>query len=670
MKILKALLGLLLTLALALGAMGVFADYNDDDGNGYLYLNSGYLTEGQVNIVRRARQMIEISWSPIYDRYQWGAAGLFKAGTTYTGLPYGQAVNAAYIGFDATLSDFVEATEDSGSLFYTKYSSYNKIAPYYSTDCSGFVSYCWGLEERKTTRELPQVAELVPDQSVNGLEVGDCLDDISTHVLLVTGVVHGTSGQVIAVETMEQTPVIARRMVYGQGGNQSLEYFISRYLNRGYRIYRYTERDSVQYYHDCAVPIDEDYCPNCRERAPYAATVTGTGYKTVSLGHDSGAVIYYTTDGSTPDLDSSVYDGPLTFTESTMLKAIAWTGEFDSSRVLSYYISVEACSAPVYTVKSGMSDGMALSYGSTVALSSGTYGAKIYYTTDGSEPSAGSLLYTAPISISGDTVIRAVAVADGYRDSESVSFSFTVKSFSGFTDVLPGAWYCNAVDYVYAMGLFKGTSTDKFTPDGAMTRGMFVTVLGRMAGVSADCSGEIGVVTGDDVNVRSGPGTENAKLTTAGMYDTVEILGIEDGWYQVELNGVTGYISSDYVTAYDGAFADIDMGAYYSPYVQWAYLMGISKGTGNGAFSPDAKISRQDMAVLLYNYSKAVGASLDSVNTGVSFTDDGSIASGAKDAVYALQQAGVINGMGDGSFVPGGSATRAQVAQIFMNYIM
>lgn len=665
MKHLKTIITMLLIAALLL-PMGTVTLAADEDTMGYLYLRSGQLSEGQINIVRRARQMVEIEWTPVYNLSAWGREETFWAGTTYTGVPYGQPVHASYVGYSSTLTQFINACDNSRSRMYTEYSTFNKIAPFFSTDCSAFVSYCWDLKIRKTTRNMSDEAYLVEDQSLNALEVGDCLDDVDNHVILVTGVVRNDAGEVTMVETMESTPPLCCRRIYG-GSTRGLDVLVDNYLNAGYKIYRYPDRDSVTYTHDCAVPIDGDYCANCHDKAPRAVITAGAGCKTVELKADAGAVIHYTTDGSTPTLNSPVYSSALRFDEPVMLRAIAWTGNFSSARSLSCNIYIDKCSEPVYSI-AGMSKGTAVSYGSKVSLSSDTYGAKIYYTTDGSDPLAGQL-YTAPITINADTRIRAIAMADGYSDSDAVDFSFTLRNFSSFTDVPAGAWYAGAVEYAYSMGLFGGTSKNTFSPDLDMTRGMFVTVLGRMAGVTSETGCEFGLVTGENTGLFSGMDSSSELLAVPGKGSMVSILGSENGWYRVSWNGKSGYIYGGNLKVYARAFSDVDTGAYYSPYVQWAYLTGITAGTGTGSFSPNAPISRQDLAMMLYNYASVTGKSLSEVNAGIRFTDDASILQTYRDAVYALGRAGIINGMGDGSFSPNGSATRAQVAQVIMNFV-
>ena len=77
-------------------------------------------------------------------------------------------------------------------------------------------------------------------------------------------------------------------------------------------------------------------------------------------------------------------------------------------------------------------------------------------------------------------------------------------------------------------------------------------------------------------------------------------------------------------------------------------------------FSPDAKITRQDMAVMLYSYTQRFQVHLQQQQPVKPFTDAGSIAAYAQIAVQTLQRAGVISGMPDGSFQPYGTATREQ----------
>ena len=173
-----------------------------------------------------------------------------------------------------------------------------------------------------------------------------------------------------------------------------------------------------------------------------------------------------------------------------------------------------------------------------------------------------------------------------------------------FADVNSGAWYYTAVDYAVSEKLFNGTSATTFAPNAAMTRGMFVTVLGNKAGL-----------------------------------DTKE------------------YPSS--------SFSDVKAGTWYAPYVEWAAQNGIVTGTGNGRFSPEQSVTREQMAVILYNYAKFTDCDLTTRAGLLEQFPDGDRVSGY--AKYAMEWAvthKIISGSG-GRLDPRGTATRAQVAQIF-----
>jgi hypothetical protein len=198
---------------------------------------------------------------------------------------------------------------------------------------------------------------------------------------------------------------------------------------------------------------------------------------------------------------------------------------------------------------------------------------------------------------------------------------------------------------------------------------MFVTVLGRYAGVTSGLSAGTGVVWGSYVNVRASSSIESQILAVVpDKYELVQVLGKLGDWYNIRRGSVVGYIRQDLIRVYDGAFPDVPGGEYYRPYVEWSYLCGISAGTSPSAFSPDSDITREQMCVMFYNYARLMGKSLPNGEKTV-FPDDSEISSGAKDAVYALQAAGVISGKDGGVFDPLGGATRAEVAQIYMNFV-
>ena len=169
-----------------------------------------------------------------------------------------------------------------------------------------------------------------------------------------------------------------------------------------------------------------------------------------------------------------------------------------------------------------------------------------------------------------------------------------------FTDTV-NHWAKPDIDFVASRGLLTGTGETTFTPDGTITRGMFVTALGRLAGVDP-----------------------------------------------------TAYTSS--------RFTDVAADAYYAPYVEWAASKGIVNGTGEKTFSPDSTITREQMAAIMQRYADKLGCTLPVAREADIFADEGQITSGMKNAVQAIQQAGIMNGKGGHHFGPKDTATRAEAA--------
>ncbi len=171
-----------------------------------------------------------------------------------------------------------------------------------------------------------------------------------------------------------------------------------------------------------------------------------------------------------------------------------------------------------------------------------------------------------------------------------------------FTDVPADRWSYPYIKQLYDAGVVSGTSATTFEPTANVTRAQFVTMIAGLAGAD-----------------------------------------------------VSGYAS--------GPFDDVQAGSWYAPYVNWAAASGIVSGTSATTFEPAAEISRQDMAVMLYNYAQQAGVQLEQT-TVTPFTDEGSIAAYALPAVQALHSAGVISGMPDGSFQPQATTTREQACVV------
>lgn len=114
-------------------------------------------------------------------------------------------------------------------------------------------------------------------------------------------------------------------------------------------------------------------------------------------------------------------------------------------------------------------------------------------------------------------------------------------------------------------------------------------------------------------------------------------------------------------------FSDVKVEDFFSPYTEWAAKCGIVSGTGNGRFSPNGRITREQMAAILYRYAKFIGAGDIQNGTEIlKFPDTGDVADYAKEAMTWAVDKEILNGS-NGRLNPKGTATRAQVAQVFLN---
>ena len=138
---------------------------------------------------------------------------------------------------------------------------------------------------------------------------------------------------------------------------------------------------------------------------------------------DANAKIYYTLDGSEPTAaNGTLYILPISVDEIVTVKAIAVReGSVTSPVATAAYVFALTAKAPVFSVKTGK-----YSAAQTVALTSETEGAKIYFTTDGTDPTEQSTCYTAPITVSETCTVKAIAVADGMKVSDIASAVYMI----------------------------------------------------------------------------------------------------------------------------------------------------------------------------------------------------------------------------------------------------
>lgn len=173
-----------------------------------------------------------------------------------------------------------------------------------------------------------------------------------------------------------------------------------------------------------------------------------------------------------------------------------------------------------------------------------------------------------------------------------------------FTDVNSNSWYFNAVEFVYNKGIMQGVSSTKFSPNGTVTRGMLVTMLWRMAG-------------------------------------------------------------EPYVGG--GSFDDVASGSYYATAVAWAAKNGIVDGYNSTRFGPNDAVTREQIATMLYRYAKWLGYSTSGSSL-AGYSDASSVSSWAKDAMGWAVKNSVVTGATATKLNPTSSATRAETAQMFMNF--
>ena len=109
-------------------------------------------------------------------------------------------------------------------------------------------------------------------------------------------------------------------------------------------------------------------------------------------------------------------------------------------------------------------------------------------------------------------------------------------------------------------------------------------------------------------------------------------------------------------------------GSWYIDAVAWAAANGVVNGTGNNRFDPNGKITREQMAAILFRYAQKKGIDTSKRGDLSNFPDANKISAYAKEAVCWAVGEGIIKGS-DGKILPQGNATRAQVATILMRYI-
>ena len=220
------------------------------------------------------------------------------------------------------------------------------------------------------------------------------------------------------------------------------------------------------------------------------AAGTYTTVQTVSITDSStNAAIYYTTDGSTPTSASTSYSGPITVGITETLNAIATGNGFSSSPVATalYTINLPTAAIPTFSIAPGT-----YTTPQTVAIADATAGAAIYYTTDGSTPSATSTLYAKPITVGVSETLNAVAIVANYNNSAIASATYTINLPAAATPTFSvSAGTYASIQTVSISDATTGSSI-YYTIDGS------TPVIG--AGTTASYSGPITVAVSTTIN--------------------------------------------------------------------------------------------------------------------------------------------------------------------------
>ena len=220
-----------------------------------------------------------------------------------------------------------------------------------------------------------------------------------------------------------------------------------------------------------------------------------------------------------------------------------------------------------------------------------TSGGKDVEVTDNGD---GTYTFTMP---SGDVKIEVTFAEDPDWEEEPAM---------PFTDVNESDWFYDVVLYAYDNGLMTGVSATEFAPNQTTTRGMIVSMLARLEGVTS---------------------------------------------------------------AEDAGFADVAANDWYATAVNWAASVGVVNGYEDNTFRPNAPITREQMAAILYNYADYKGYDVSARADLSDYADAASISSWAEDVLAWANAEGLINGMTATTIDPQGATTRAQTAAMFERFL-
>lgn len=232
----------------------------------------------------------------------------------------------------------------------------------------------------------------------------------------------------------------------------------------------------------------------------------------------------------------------------------------------------------------------------------------VYITVD---PDVGYRLYNLTVTRPSGNTVKVEHVRDNvYRFSMpgvrvTVDAEF-IRTVTPFTDVRLADWFYEYVSFAYRYGLMEGINSYQFAPDATATRAMVVQILYRMSGEPA--------------------------------------------------------------VSYGSSFTDVASNAWYADAIAWAARNNIVNGTGAATFDPNAPVTREQFATMLYRYARYRGFNTSLTANILSYYDVNQVSEYAFEALQWACAEGIVNGTSTGYLTPQGNATRAQLAAMLMRF--
>lgn len=232
----------------------------------------------------------------------------------------------------------------------------------------------------------------------------------------------------------------------------------------------------------------------------------------------------------------------------------------------------------------------------------------VYITVD---PDVGYRLYNLTVTRPSGNTVRVEHVRDNvYRFSMpgvrvTVDAEF-IRTVTPFTDVRLADWFYEYVSFAYRYGLMEGINSYQFAPDATATRAMVVQILYRMSGEPA--------------------------------------------------------------VSYGSGFTDVASNAWYADAIAWAARNNIVNGTSAATFDPNAPVTREQFATMLYRYARYRGFNTSLTANILSYYDVNQVSEYAFEALQWACAEGIVNGTSTGYLTPQGNATRAQLAAMLMRF--